>query len=649
MKVSTILDQIDSGHFALPEFQRGYVWNRNQVRNLFDSLYRKRPVGSLLVWVTDAATASRRGDGQQAADNVRLLLDGQQRMTSLYGVARAKPPEFFDGDPKAFTGLHFHLASERFEFYQPVEMKGNPLWIDVTRLIMGGNDEIDPFVHSLKAVGEKPHYGKFNAILSIRDRELHVEEVTTKLLDEVVEIFNLVNTGGTKLSKGDLALAKICAGWREGRKRMRESLDRWESEHYSFKLDWLLRSVNAVLTGEAQFHHLHDRSADDVRAALNRTTKHIDGCLSLIGDRLGLDHDQVFFGKGGVPVMIRYLDQRAKRKLGPMSGEEQDKLLFWFVQAAMWGRFSGSTESALDQDLRALEGEDGSLDRLLNQLRTWRGGSMRAIPQNFENWSKGARFYPVLYMLTRMGEARDWGTGHRLKASMRGKGSRLEVHHIFPKARLYNENYGRARVNALGNFCFLTQNTNLKISDRLPEAYFPEVEERHPGALDSQWIPADRDLWTLDRYPDFLRKRSHILADALNRQLEELLHGDLRWMKDDALHDAKPEIVAAGRVSIGEEEEELERLNKWVESVGLPIGELEYDLADESTGQQDAVIDLAWPHGLQEELSEPVAVLLNEDASTIAKVSQAGFRCFDNVSAFKQYVRQHFLGEYPGA
>ena len=55
MQVSLILDFIDSGFMALPEFQRGYVWNRDQVRGFFDSLYRRHPVGSLLVWATDAS------------------------------------------------------------------------------------------------------------------------------------------------------------------------------------------------------------------------------------------------------------------------------------------------------------------------------------------------------------------------------------------------------------------------------------------------------------------------------------------------------------------------------------------------------------------------------------------------------------------
>ncbi len=139
MKISTILDHIDSGHMALPEFQRGYVWNRDQVRGLFDSLYRRHPVGGLLVWATESKTATHRGDGTLAAGVVKLLLDGQQRMTSLYGVVRGKPPKFFDGNAQAFTGLRFHLdAARRFEFYQPVKMKDDPLWIDVTELMRKG-------------------------------------------------------------------------------------------------------------------------------------------------------------------------------------------------------------------------------------------------------------------------------------------------------------------------------------------------------------------------------------------------------------------------------------------------------------------------------------------------------------------------------
>lgn len=139
MKVSTMLDQIDLGSMALPEFQRGYVWNREQVRGLMQSLYRKYPIGSLLIWVTQTETASARGDGKLVQGSVKLLLDGQQRITTLYGIIRGTPPPFFDGNAQAFTGLHFHLEEETFEFYMPTKMKDNSLWIDVTKLMQEGS------------------------------------------------------------------------------------------------------------------------------------------------------------------------------------------------------------------------------------------------------------------------------------------------------------------------------------------------------------------------------------------------------------------------------------------------------------------------------------------------------------------------------
>ena len=112
MEVSTILSHIDSGHMALPEFQRGYVWNRDQVRSFFDSLYRRHPVGSLLAWATESKTAVHRGDSNLAAGIVKLLLDGQQRITSLYGIVRGQAPKFFEGNHQAFTGLYFNLEAE---------------------------------------------------------------------------------------------------------------------------------------------------------------------------------------------------------------------------------------------------------------------------------------------------------------------------------------------------------------------------------------------------------------------------------------------------------------------------------------------------------------------------------------------------------
>jgi len=643
MKISTLLDHVDSGHMALPEFQRGYVWSWDRVRALFSSLYKKYPVGGLLVWATESKTAIHRGEGPIAAGIVKLLLDGQQRITSLYGVLRGKPPKFFDGNAQAFTGLHFHLEEEKFAFYQPLKMQGDPLWVNVTELMKQGADGLGNFVAQLTSnsaftlkAGE--YIGRLSRLLGIRDTDLYVEEVTgpDKTLDVVVDIFNLANSSGTKLSKGDLALAKICVDWPEARDTMKAKLKGWREAHYDFNLDWLLRSLNTVLTGEAKFSFLHDKTSAEIQDGLERASKAIDNCLNLIGGRLGLDHDRVFFGRFAIPIIVRYLD----RSKGTLGEKERDKLLFWFIQAGMWGRFSCSTESFIDQDLSALD--KGGVDRLLEQLKLWHGG-LRVASGHFTGWSLGARFYPILYMLTRMGEARDWGTGLPLKANLLGMMSRLEVHHVFPKAQLYSMKYKRPEVNALANFCFLTKDTNLAISDRLPQEYFAKIEDKHPGALASQWIPMDRELWKAENYIEFLEERKRLLAKETNRLLQQLLHDELQWLEEPAIKVKEPSQVLE-RTTSEAEEGELEALNRWMEDQGLPAGILALDFSDAETGEQKAVFDLAWPNGIQEELSQPVAILLDETKEIFALASTAGYRTFSSVCDFQKYVQREILG-----
>jgi len=181
VKVSTILDQIDLDQLVLPEFQRGYVWNRSQVRGLMQSLYRRYPVGSLLVWTTQAQNASiRSGHATRTAHAVKLLLDGQQRITTLYGIMRGRPPAFFQGGASAFTDLFFDLRTETFEFYGPVKMKGDPLWVDVTELFRA---ELTPWFArfgelGLEATDQALYLERLNRILGIREIDLHIEEIT---------------------------------------------------------------------------------------------------------------------------------------------------------------------------------------------------------------------------------------------------------------------------------------------------------------------------------------------------------------------------------------------------------------------------------------------------------------------------------------
>lgn len=636
MKIEDILSQIDLGSMALPEFQRGYVWNRDQVRGLMQSLYRRYPVGSLLVWVTQTDLANARGDGTLSPGYVKLLLDGQQRITSLYGLVRGRSPRFFDGNAATFTGLHFHLDDETFEFYAPLKMGDNPLWINVTDLMQQGVGPVISQLYENPVLVPKmnAYIKRITAVEGIKNIDLHIEEVTgeDKTVDVVVDIFNNVNSGGTKLSKGDLALAKVCAEWPEARQELKATLARWGKANYSFKLDWLLRNINTVVTGEALFTALKDVRPVQFQHGLHQTEGAINYLLNMVSGRLGLDHDDVLGGRYAFPVMSRYLVQRGG-KLHDVY--EQNKLLYWYVQSFLWGRFTGSTESVINQDLRAIEQNDGALDRLIEQLRLSRG-SLNVRPEDFGGWSLGARFYPMLYLLTRVYGARDWGSGLPLSANLLGKLNTLQVHHVFPKARLYKHGYSRPEVNALANFCFLTQDTNLVISDRDPAEYFTEIEERHPGALASQWVPIDHELWQIEHYRDFLKARQTLLAEAANKLLDGLLASPQPAMSVDYPTDIKQSGIVVSEAE--GEGEEISALLAWLDERGLPRPELKHEVADFDSGEARAIIDAAWPRGIQQGYGQPVALLLNEEQIVEDRVSEAGYRFFTSTTALKVYI-----------
>lgn len=644
MRVTTLLDNVDQGAMALPEFQRGYVWNRNQVRGLVDSMYRGHPVGSLLTWQTRTEGATARGNTQLQPGTVQLLLDGQQRITSLYGLIRGEPPPFFDGNANAFTDLRFHLDDEVFEFWQPVKMRDDPLWVDVTTVLRDGAGAMIPQLYA--DAGANPDRQesarvwseRLNRIEQIKSREFQIELVTgeDKTVDVVVDIFNRVNSGGTKLSKGDLALAKVCAEWPEARDQFRAKLDVWRQAGFSFELDWLLRVINAVVTGRAPFSALAGTSAAVIREGLEDAERAINVLLNAIGSRLGLDHGSVLPGIYSFPVMARFLADRGFRF---QNHRERDRLLYWYLQASIWGRFSGSTETVLAQDLLAVtrEGNEDPVDLLVANLRQWRGGALEVTPQDFQAWSRGARFYPVLYLLTRVQGARDWGTGDLLSQHALGRRTDLEIHHIFPKKVLYDASYERSEVNALANFTFLTLETNREISARHPREYIPELAARHPGAVESHWMPMSEELRETDNYRDFLEQRRKLLASATNDFLRRLWEGEIAEQEPamDA-SDATPE-AARPSARMDEEQEELDALQAWLRDVGLDEGELDHEIADEA-GNQLAVLDLAFPRGLQTDLSEPVAVLFDEPAETLEAAAEAGFRVFVDTDGFKRYV-----------
>ncbi|MGW4635420.1 GmrSD restriction endonuclease domain-containing protein [Nocardia sp. NPDC004415] len=625
-RLSNLLDQIDSGAVLLPEFQRGYVWNRDQVRGLMRSLYLGYPVGGLLVWETGSEDIAVRGTATGSGLR-QLLLDGQQRITTLYGIVRGRAPSFFEGDAIAFTGLHFDVEREVFEFQIPGR-DTSPAWIDITELFAQG-----PMHYLSRFPDEAPdtlavYLTRLNKLREITHREFNVETITgsDRTVDEVVDIFNRVNSGGTKLSKGDLALATLCAQWPQARGNLRDHLIRWDKDGYTFTLDWLLRNVIAVGNGRAHFDALGDLAPAEFEQALSDTAVQVDTFLDTVAGRLGLDHDRVLMGRYAIPVITRLLFLNGGRFDNDL---HRDRVLYWYVHQALWGRFSGSTETFLQQDYETLE--RGGIDGLIASLERLRGGSLDLCADDFSGATRGSRFYPLLYLLTRVDGSRDLGSGSELGIAQFGERTPVQVHYLFPKTMLRDAGYERNEINAIANFCFLSPDSETELGEREPAEYLAEVERRNPGVLASQWIPADPALWRLENYREFLRARRLLLSAAADAFLEQLRTGTLH----------RPNLLTVGVAGATLGDPAVDQVNALVDDLvadgfGFPL--LDSEVADPITGRELAVAEAFWPDGLQPGVGMPVVLVFEPANADLTRLAQLGYAVFTSVDALRGYV-----------
>ena len=100
-------------------------------------------------------------------------------------------------------------------------------------------------------------------------------------------------------------------------------------------------------------------------------------------------------------------------------------------------------------------------------------------------------------------------------------------------------------------------------------------------------------------------------------------------------------------ISDDEEESEINKVNEWVKENGLQDGIIGYDLINSATGELMAILDIAWPDGLQSELSGPVALLINEEADVLKAAGSQGFRFFTTPEEFKDYVTNEIIIDSP--
>lgn len=529
--IQDLLGQIRKGEIVLPEFQRGYVWNKDQVRLFTGSLYRGHPTGHFLIWKTYKPSKTRGtvtpGDGHS-----RLLLDGQQRLTSLYTLFEGNPPPFYEGE-ELFFNLYFNVVTEEFRFWQKTIMEGDPSWISVHRFLKEG---IQNFIKSLPSIDEPArstyteHLDRLARLDDIRNYRYQLDTLSDESLsvDEVVEIFNRVNSAGTPLTKADLAIAHVCSVWPEAREEFRAFSKAMDGHGFGVDLNFLVRSVAAIASGsvllEGTFYKV---AVEDLQLAwkqLKKAFEHLVNVLrhdAFIDSKRDLSTDYALIpptvylaSHGGV-----FTDDRIKRQF-----------IRWIYLASIWSRYSGSTETKLQRDVAIALDQEHPVEALIEQILDERG-RIQLEAKDIEGKGASSSVYRFSYVLARARGATDWFTGQVLYNKAVGASNGLESHHVFPLGYLKKLGYtpkefGRMR-NEVANRAFLTQQANRKISASAPSDYLADIADQRPDALMAQSIPMNRDLWTGENFELFLAERRKLLAKAMNEYLDSLIPPDL--------------------------------------------------------------------------------------------------------------------------
>lgn len=552
--VKELVGMIERGEIRLPEMQRRYVWRSTRVRDLLDSLYRGYPSGAILLWETDSAVPERDFSVSQQVSPYstnKLLLDGQQRLTSLSSVIRGEPvkvrgrkkpidilfnlehpdiltlvtevdedddndDEDVDADAsedeilQRLEQLTFVVATKKLERL--------PHWISVTRVFNSTGDT--EFLKKAGVTGfDDPRYDKYvkrlTALRDIANYKYRMDILERSLsYEEVTEIFVRVNSLGAKLRGSDLAMAQITAKWRDSLKDFEALQEQCTKQGFDTEIGTYIRALVCFATGQSRFLTVNSLNIEKLQQGWKDAVDGLEYAINYLRSNLNIDSTVLLSSPYFLLTLAMYGAQH-KFHLNP---EQEKKLRQWLLVANAKGRYSrGSSESMLDQDLLAIKrGKDidGMLDNLRQQF-----GRLTIEPDDLAGRTQRSGLFKTMFMVFREDGAKDWHTRLAIAFDHSGAQHKLQFHHIFPKAYL-DKKYETRLVNDIANLAFISGGTNRRISAKDPAKYLDDViNNQGKELLANQCVPLEQELRNADSYLKFLETRRLLITDRLNKYI----------------------------------------------------------------------------------------------------------------------------------
>lgn len=551
-KVSELVAKIERRELQLPEMQRQYVWTATKVRDLLDSLYRGYPSGVILAWQPPGQVETRDfaiDTANEAGVPPLLLLDGQQRLTSLSAVLNGKPvsvrgrkrpveilfnlehPDALtfvtevvddstnDDDSDAADDADDDLltrVNRRTFVVASNQVRALPNWVPVNEVFAKTDREL------LKDAGlsdlNDPRYDKYTsrlqAVRAIADYPYRVDILEpTKSYEEVTEIFVRVNSLGAKLRSSDLALAQITAKWNGALALFNAYQAEVDKRGFDLDLGVYLKSMIAIITGQSRFTSVTSLTQKELEAGWKQTKRAMDFAINFAQENLQIDSTALLSS----PFMLIATAYWANQRKFDIRDDDARSFRKWFLIANAKGRYSrGSSETMLDQDLASLRGGGGAPE--LTERLTQQVGRLDFTSGELGGRSARSGAFKTIFLAFRERGARDWATNLAISPKHGGSADKIEFHHIFPKAYMkkVRPEVDPRTVDDIGNLAFIGSKTNKQILDKGPQDYGATVSL---DLLDAQLVSFSNGAGAADKFEAFVEERRQAMARALNEFL----------------------------------------------------------------------------------------------------------------------------------
>lgn len=529
MKISAALDKIDEHQLFVPAFQREYVWKRDDAKELIDSLIKQYPTGTMLTWET-AKPPELKGphkyNSKQGA--VRILLDGQQRITTLYMLVRGEIPPYYSAAEilNDTRGLYVNIETLELAYYSKARMETDPRWRNITDVFQR-KVRVRDIVRELEAKGEVVNSERadlvddnMRSIENILEREFPEQTIPIRAsIREAIDIFYKVNASGVALTDAELALAQISGYWPEARDIFKKKLAELAEEGFVFKLDFLVYVLLGCLYHlGSDMKKLHDAEHnEELREAWKRLDGQVlDYVVGLMRSHAFVDHtDEINSVYALIPIIVYCFDKNGEH----LTDAEIRKMVKWFYYSQIRTRYVSQLPQKLDRDLRIVAKSKNPFDELLAVIEEER--RLDIAPDEFVGRSISHPLFGLMRWYLKSRNAVCFSTGVVLRQAM-GRKYALENDHIFPYSKLKVRGYDTdnrlkySLAQELTNRAILTQVANRSKGARDAKDYLAEVNARFPGSLALQCVPERRDLWDIENYEAFLQARRTMLAEKLN-------------------------------------------------------------------------------------------------------------------------------------